>query len=57
MDYAENYKRLEAHFEEHPEEYRSIARLKDASNAIEAERNKRKAERLKEIEKYRRLYE
>ena len=52
MDYAENYKRLEAHFEEH-----SIARLKDASNAIEAERNKRKAERLKEIEKYRRLYE
>lgn len=57
MDYAENYKRLEAHFEEHPEEYRNIARLKEASNAIEAERNKRKVERLKEIEKYRRLYE
>lgn len=42
------------HFKEHPEEYLGIAKLKAASRQYEADREKRKKEKLKRIEECRR---
>lgn len=57
MDYEGNYKRLEEHFGEHPEEYEGIAKLKALTRAVENERSKRRNNRLQRIAEFKRRYE
>ena len=55
--YADYYKRLEEHFEEHPEEYEGIAKLKAFTRAVENEQSKRRNNRLQRIAEFKKRYE